>query len=77
MGKKAKTPSGKRKAQGRKLPKSELPPPPKPLETEVCLHEANEENGILDTPLDFLFFKRPFIRKIPLVLLLKAFFRTF
>jgi hypothetical protein len=36
MGKKAKTASGKKKAATRKLPKSELPPPPKPLDTEVC-----------------------------------------
>lgn len=36
MGKKAKTAQGKKKAATRKLPKSELPPPPKPLEVEVC-----------------------------------------
>lgn len=35
MGKKAKTAQGKKKAATRKLPKSELPPPPKPLDTEV------------------------------------------
>lgn len=43
MGKKAKTASGKKKAATRKLPKSELPPPPKPLDTEVGSAKLLEE----------------------------------
>jgi hypothetical protein len=64
MGKKAKTPSGKKKAMTRKLPKSELPPPPKPLETEVgptaqlsnCLRESSDSEEEISREGCSLFF---------------------
>lgn len=43
MGKKAKTSSGKQKAKERKIDKASLPPPPKPLETEVGSAKLLEE----------------------------------